>query len=218
MTTATLLRSGVSALALVATLTIPAAASPPATIVAAASATATNLLANPNFSGPLISYTVDHDADGAPSHFGTITAANWNWWAATYHTVTADILPSALPGHQGETMLHFTSDSVSSDINQEFCAYRHGPAHGQFSIWVYPVAGGVTAAVGDGGGPGGGHFSTDHTTVTGRWQQLTGPEQSGPLNEFNVRPYDPTGTVGYFDFYATAASVTGSNGETNCGS
>lgn len=207
MATMTVIKWGASALALTAALTAPVAGP----------AAATNLLANPTFNGPIPSYTVDHDVDGAQTHWGTITAAHWNWWATGYRTVTADILPAALPGHQAEPMLHFTSDSLSSDINQEFCDYHHGPAHGQFSVWVYPVAGGVTAVVGDGGGPGGGVFTTDHTTVTGAWQQLTGPEQYGPLNEFIVRPYDPTGTVRYFDFYVAAASVTGSNGETNCG-
>lgn len=84
---------------------------------------------------------------------GQSAAARWNWYAASYHAISTHILPSTLPGHQNEKMLHVTTDAGGSDISQEFCPHG-GPAHAQFSVWVYAVEGTVGADVGNGGAAG----------------------------------------------------------------
>jgi hypothetical protein len=171
---------------------------------------ASNLLANPGFSqvGPAGPYTNDLDADGGPVHWGQSAAARWNWYAASYHAISTDILPSTLPGHQNEKMLHVTTDAGGSDINQEFCPINGGPAHAQFSVWVYAVEGTVGAGVGNGGATGSHVFDS----TPGKWVLLTGAESLSPANELGVSASPGSAGQGYVDFYVTAASVTGSNG------
>jgi hypothetical protein len=201
-------------------LLVPAAllalATQPASGTAVRPADAANLLTNPTFSGPLGARTIA-TSDGTQTHFGAAAATGWNWWATGYHTVTTDILPSTRPGAApGETMLHFTSDSASADLNQEFCPFNAGPAHARSSVWVYALSGAVAQAAGNGGGI---SATGPIDTTPGVWVQLPPTaEENSPVNEYNVRPWDPQHTATYYDFYVTAASVTATSGASGCGS
>ncbi len=159
----------------------------------------TNLLANPSFEQAGASGTYwDSRVPGTHP-----AAASWTTYmhAVPSPVFTEDLLPpsSGDPAGAGSRMLHVT-DNGYGGIVQAFLPPGSGPAHANFSVWVFVVKGKVRAGLGNGG-------STSLTSATapeGKWVQLTGHESTSPANEFVVYGTD----TGYNDYYVDLASVT----------
>jgi hypothetical protein len=173
--------------------------------LAAAPASAANLLVNPGFEavGPQGAFT-SFTCTANVCCGGQSAADSWTTWinqcpqfGFPENTIrTAHVTPSTAPAG-GNAMIHVLATSAESGIVQVFGPFNTGPAQVTSSVWVYVVSGQVCLGTGNGGNT----HCDDHSTTTGQWELLQAPNGVSPANELIVY----ASSAGGAEFYADNA-------------
>ena len=169
-----------------------------ASLLGAATAATTNLLANPDFGQ--VSLSGEQTVLNGAGATGDSSAAHWTVYNTGEGSTTTELMPSTRGG--GKSMIHVvTTDKKvgsGSGLVQAFLAVGTGPAHVTSSAWVFIKSGTVFIGTGNGGNTG----IDARSSITGKWMELKARNGVSPANMFIIYGQSPGA-----DFFVDSAVV-----------